>query len=684
MKHSHLKPPIAKVVPFEITKHEHTRIDNYYWFNERENPEVIAYLEAENAYTQQVMAHTNDLQEALYQEIKGKIKEDDNSVPYLSKGYYYYTRYETGKEYPIYCRKKGNLAAEEEVILEVNLLAEGKSFCQVMGLAVSTNGEWLAYGLDEVGRRICTIFFKNLLTGETLSQKIENATANFVWANDNQTIYYVNQDAETLRPFQVFQYRIHEQAEKLKSQLFYQENDDTFYVQIGKSRSEKYIFIESKSTISDEIRYISSDDIDGRFEIFEVRKKHFEYSIDHAEGYFYIKTNWKAKNFRLMRIKDTATLKSSNWEELIAHDADILLEDFELFQEYLVVEQRKAGLCQIEIRPKNEEMPYYIEMNDEAYMAYGQGAMEYESTVFRYGYQSMTTPASVFDYDMKNKSQILQKQQPVLGDFSPENYLSKRIWATAKDGTQVPISLVHRKDTVLDGNNPTVLYGYGSYGISLDAYFSYARLSLLDRGFVYAIAHIRGGSEMGRHWYESGKLLKKLNTFTDFIHCAEHLIAQNYTNPQKLFAMGGSAGGLLMGAVMNMRPDLWKGIVAQVPFVDVVTTMLDDTIPLTTGEYDEWGNPNDKKYYKYMLRYSPMDNVKAKKYPNVLIMSGLHDSQVQYFEPTKWAAKLRVFNKSKNVILLHTNMEAGHGGASGRFQALREVALEYAFLLECV
>lgn len=672
-----MNAPTAKKIPHIIEKHGHKRTDNYYWLNERENPAVIAYLEAENAYMNEALASTKELQNEIFEEIKAKIKQDDNSVPYKLRDYWYYTRYETGKEYPLYCRKKGNLEAAEEIMLDGNKEAEGKAFFQVMGLGISTDQNIMAFAVDSVGRRICNIYFKNLTTNELYVDIIENATGNFVWAADNKTLIYTRQDEETLRWDKVYRHVLGENLEE--DFLVYEEEDETFYVNVSKSKSREYIFIASESTVSDEYRYAPASN-PSDFQLFQTRERDFEYGIDHADDYFYIMTNWNAQNFRLMKTPKSQTPREF-WSEVIPHDENILIENFELFKEYLVVEQRKNGLTNILIQKLSDNTPYSLEMPEETY-SIGLGMNpEYDTQTLRYTYNSLTTPSSTFDFDMESKTQVLMKQTEVLGGYNPAEYQSERIWATAKDGVKVPISLVYKKGLLKNGENPTFLYAYGSYGISIDPYFSVSRLSLLDRGFVCAIAHIRGGSEMGRFWYENGKLLTKMNTFTDFIVCGETLIEENFTNPNKLFAMGGSAGGMLMGGIINMRPDLWRGVVAQVPFVDVVTTMLDDTIPLTTGEYDEWGNPNEQEYYDYMLKYSPYDNVQAQDYPNLLIISGLHDSQVQYFEPTKWVAKLRTLKTNHNLLLLKTNMEAGHGGASGRFEGLKDVALEYAFFL---
>lgn len=669
----------AKQIPRKLVTHGHERIDPYFWMRDRENPEVIAHLEAENALTKAAMAHTENLQDQLFEEMKGRIKPDDSSVPYRLDNYFYYSRYEKGKEYPVYCRKKDNLDQPEEIILDVNILASGKSYCEIGGSTISQNHRYLAYSIDYQGRRIYTIYIKDLETGELLSDEIPEITGNMVWALDNQTLFYSKQDPVTLRSDRIFRHLLgtHVSADV---QVF-EEKDETYQVQVSKSKSREYIFIHSSSTLSDEVSYLESTNPAGNFTTIIAREREHEYSVDHLGGYFYILTNDHAKNFRLVKALVSAPSRE-NWEEIIPHRPDVLLEGIEIFKDFLVLDERKSGLNQIRIMPWSGEAEFYLDFPDPAYSAGVDFNPEVNTHILRFSYQSMTTPASTFDFDMVSRTRTLLKQQEVLGDFSSENYHSERLHATAPDGTHIPISLVYHKNTPRDGHAPLLLYGYGSYGYSIDPYFSPARLSLLDRGFIYAIAHIRGGSDLGRQWYEGGKMLKKKNTFTDFIACGEHLIDAGYTRPEKLFCMGGSAGGLLVGAVINMRPDLFYGAVASVPFVDVVTTMLDEDIPLTTGEYDEWGNPTDKTYYDYMLSYSPYDNVKHSEYPHLLVISGLHDSQVQYWEPTKWVAKLRDYRTNNNRLLLHTNMEAGHSGASGRFESYREVALEYAFLLD--
>jgi oligopeptidase B len=671
--------PVAKIVPKSLEMHGHVRRDNYYWLNERDDPEVMVYLTAENDYTDAVMAHTQDLQEALFNEIKGRIKQTDVSVPYKKGDYFYYTRFEDGKEYPIHCRKRGSLDAPEEVLINVDAMAEGFEFFSVGEFAVSPGQDLLAYPVDSVGRRIYTICIKNLASGQILKDVIPNVTGNLVWAEDNKTLFYSKQDPTTLRWYQVYRHALGTDPEK--DQLVYEETDDTFECRVLKTKSKRYIMVACRQTLATEYHYLDASDPEGAFAVFIPRERGHEYHVDHFDDRFYIRTNHQAKNFRLMQtpVEDTAR---DQWQEVIPHRDDVLLEGFEIFQDHLVVMERQRGLIRMRIQSWSGAGAHYVDFGEPAYMAYPSDNHEIDTSILRYTYSSMTTPPSVFDYDMVTREKELLKQEEVLGGFDAGNYQTERLSATAEDGTAIPISVVYRKGAKRDGDNPLLLYGYGSYGYSMDATFSAERVSLLDRGFVYAIAHVRGGQELGRWWYEDGKLLKKTNTFTDFIACAEHLVQNRYTRPEKLFAMGRSAGGLLMGAVLNMRPDLFRGVVAPVPFVDVVTTMLDERVPLTAAEYDEWGNPNDKTYYDYMLAYSPYDNVEAKAYPNLLVLTGLHDSQVQYWEPAKWVAKLRATKTDRNRLLLRTKMEAGHGGVSGRYKRYQETAFVYAFLLD--
>lgn len=673
--------PKAKEIPKTLKKHKEARIDNYFWLNDRENPEVINYLNQENAYYQSMTTHTKTLQGDLYEEMKGRIKEDDSSVPYFYNGYFYITRFETGKDYPIFARKKGSLSAEEEIMFDCNELSTGHAYFKLGGLSISPDNKFASFGVDIVGRRIYTIQFKNLETGEILSDKIENATGGSVWANDNKTIFYTKQDEVTLRADKIFRHKLN--TDSVNDVVVFDETDDTFNVSVGKEKSRKYIVISSGSTLTTEYRILNSDNPDGEFEVFQKRVRGLEYSISHFEDSFYVLTNKdKATNFKLMKTPENKTGKK-NWVDLIPHREDVLLEDIEIFKNYLVVEERSNGLNHIRIMPWNGEPDYYLPFGSETYNAFTTSNIDFDTDVLRYSYQSLATPSSVIDFNMKTKTKEILKEQQVLGGkFDKENYIEERVWATARDGVKVPISMIYRKGLKKNGENPLLLYAYGSYGITMDTYFSSTRLSLLDRGFVYAIAHIRGGEDLGRQWYEDGKLLKKKNTFTDFIDCSKFVINEKYTSSKHLYAEGGSAGGLLMGVIINEAPELYNGVIAQVPFVDVITTMLDDSIPLTTGEYDEWGNPNKKEYYDYMLSYSPYDNVKAQNYPNMYVSTGLHDSQVQYWEPAKWVAKLRNVKTNNNLLFLDTNMDAGHGGASGRFEALKDLAKEFSFLLD--
>ncbi len=672
-------PPVAEKKPFELEKHGDVRIDEYYWLRERENPEVISYLEAENAYTEGVMSHTEELQEALFEEIKGRIKQDDSSVPFFRDGYWYYTRYEDGKDYPIHCRKAGSMDAAEEIMLDVNELAEGHEYFAVAGRQVSNNNKILAFAEDNQGRRIYTLRFKNLETGEFYDDEISGVTSNMAWANDNKTLFYTRQDKTTLRWDKIYRHELGTPVED--DVLVFNETEDTFSTFVYRTKSKAYLIIGSSQTLSDEYRYLDANNPGGQFQVVQPRERGLEYSVDHYGDYFYIGTNLDAKNFRLVRTPVGKTNKQ-HWEEVLPHREDVLFEGFDIFQDFLVVSERKNGLMELRIRPWDGSAEHYIDFGEPAYLAYTSVNPEFDTSTLRYGYTSMTTPNSTFDYNMVSKEKTLLKQQEVLGGFDSNEYVTERRYATARDGVKVPVSIVYKKGTSIDGSAPLLLYAYGSYGASMDATFSSARLSLLDRGFVYAIAHIRGGEEMGRQWYEDGKLLNKKNTFTDFIDAADYLVEEEYADPARLFAMGGSAGGLLMGAVINMRPELWRGVVARVPWVDVVTTMLDDSIPLTTSEYDEWGNPNDEEYYHYMLSYSPYDNVEEKDYPNMLVTTGLHDSQVQYWEPAKWVARLRDRKTDNNRLIMKTNMDAGHGGASGRYERYKETAFSYAFMLD--
>ncbi|WP_299799250.1 S9 family peptidase [uncultured Maribacter sp.] len=674
-------PPKAKKVPKELVKHDDVRLDNYYWLNDKENKDVISYLEAENTYYDSLTKHTKDFQESLFQEMKGRIKEDDSSVPYKLNGYWYSTRYVIGGEYPLYSRFKQNLESTEEIIFNCNDMAKGHDYFSLGGIAISPNNKLAAFGVDTVSRRQYTLQIKDLETGLILDDKIENTTGGGVWANDNQTLFYTRKDPVTLRSDKIYKHKLGTPTSE--DILIFHEKDDTFSTFVYRTKSKKYLVIGSFSTLTSEFQILSTDNPDGEFEVFSPRERGLEYTIFHYEDSFYILTNKdKAENFKLMRTSEEKT-SSEHWQEFIAHREEVLLEDIDIFKEYYVLSERENGLNKIRIIKWDGAGEYFLPFKSETYTAYVGSNPDFDTEILRYSYNSMSTPSSVIDFNMRTKAKEIKKEQEVLGGlFDKDNYKEERLWATARDGVKVPMSLVYRKDTVLDENTPILQYAYGSYGSTIDPYFSTVRLSLLDRGFVFAIAHIRGGEYLGRRWYETGKLLKKKNTFTDFIDCSKFLIAQKMTSASHLYAMGGSAGGLLMGAIINMQPDIYNGVIAAVPFVDVVTTMLDDSIPLTTGEYDEWGNPNEKDYYDYMKSYSPYDNVIAQEYPNMLVTTGLHDSQVQYFEPAKWVAKLRELKTDNRILLMNTNMEAGHGGASGRFESLREVAKEYAFLLD--
>ncbi|GCD78157.1 oligopeptidase B [Thermaurantimonas aggregans] len=668
--------PIAEKIPKILEIHGDRRIDYYYWLNERENPKVIEYLKAENAYTEAIFSELKPLKDKILQELKSRIKEDDSSVPYESNGYFYYYRYEAGKEYPLYCRKRGNLQAEEEIMLDQNKLAEGKKFHSIGGLAVSFDNQLLAYSEDTIGRRQYVIRFKNLKTGEVLPQSIPNTTGQAVWAADNKTVFFNIKD-DALRSFKVMRFNLETQA---IDEVFH-EKDEKFSCYVYPSASKRFILIGSSSTLTSEIRYVPADQPYDAFKIFQLRETGVRYAVADVGDRWIIKTNTdQAENFKLMTTLLNRTARA-NWKDLISHRTDVLIEDFIPFKSHLVVEEKYGGQIHLSIYDYSGRKLNEVSMPEPTY-ALNLGINENQQSEWvRFEYQSFVTPPSTREYNLRTGETRVLKTKEVPGyDF--EQYESRYIYAKAADGEEVPISIVYRKSTELDGTAPCVLYGYGSYGYSLEATFSTSRISLLDRGFVYAIAHVRGGQEKGRRWYEEGKFLKKKNTFTDFIACAEHLIAEKYADPKRLFAWGGSAGGLLMGAVVNMRPELWAGVVSEVPFVDVVTTMLDESLPLTVGEFEEWGNPKDPEYYYYMKSYSPYDNIDKKVYPPMLVTTGLHDSQVQYWEPAKYVAKLRATKTDNNPLLLYTNMDAGHGGASGRYSFLEEVAMKYVFLLD--
>ena len=682
--------PIAEKVQHITEIHGLQLSDDYFWMRlsdeqkeasepDEQTAKVVAYLNAENDYKNEVMHSTEAFQESLFNEIVGRIKQDDQSVPVLDAGYYYYSRYEEGKEYPLYCRKLGSLDAEEEIMLNVNEMAEGFSYFSVGGRSVSTNNNLLAFSVDTVSRREYTLQFKDLSTGEILSDRIPGTTGGATWANDNKTVFYSKKDPITLRSSQIYKHILGTDASE--DELIYEEADETFSCGIGKTKSEAFLMIASYSTVSTEYRFLDANTPEGDWKIIQPRERDLEYSCSHYNGHFYIVTNRDAKNFKLVRTPENAT-GYENWEDVLPHREQTLLESVEIFQDYLVVSERSNGLNQIRVKRWDNTEDYYIEFPDPAYSAYVGSNPDFETKRLRYGYDSMTTPSSVFETDMETRETDLLKQQEVLGGtFDPANYESERVMVEARDGTQVPVSIVYRKGIEKNGSNPFLLYAYGSYGYSMDAGFSSTRLSLLDRGFVYAIAHIRGGQDMGREWYEDGKMFNKKNTFTDFVDCGKAMIDLGYTSSEHMYAMGGSAGGLLMGAVINMAPSLFNGVIAAVPFVDVINTMLDESIPLTTGEFDEWGNPKNKDSFDYMMSYSPYDNVTAQDYPHMLVTTGYWDSQVQYWEPAKWVAKLRDTKTDDHLLIMDCNMETGHGGASGRFKRLRETAMEYAFLM---
>lgn len=673
--------PAARKQPKMLEIHGDVRTDNYFWLRERENEEVLDYLRKENEYYNTLTAHTSEFQERLFQEMKGRIREDDQSVPYKQNGYWYITRYEKGKEYPVYSRKKESLEAPEDIIFNCNELAAGQEYFNLKGISVSPDNRLAAFGVDTVSRRQYYIQVKDLQTGELFADKIDNTTGTAVWANDNKTLFYTKKDPVTLRSDKVYRHILGSPVDD--DELVYHEEDDTFYTYVTKSKSKKFIIIGSVSTITSEYRILEADTPEAGFTVFSPRTRGLEYSIYHYGSDFYILTNKDgATNFKVMKAAEGRT-NIRFWQEFIPHREKILLEDIEIFRDYYVLSERDNGLNRIKVSRWDGSESYYLPFESETYVAYTYVNPEFETDTLRYVYNSMTSPYTVIDLDMKTREKVIMKEQEVLGgSFRKENYRSERRWATARDGNRIPISLVYHVNTPLTPQTPLFLHAYGSYGATLDPYFSTVRLSLLDRGFVYAIAHVRGGEYLGREWYEDGKLLKKWNTFNDFIDCSKYLIEQQFTSEGHLYAYGGSAGGLLMGVVLNEAPGLYNGVIAAVPFVDVITTMLDESIPLTTGEYDEWGNPNDEVYYRYMKSYSPYDNIKAQAYPNILVTTGLHDSQVQYWEPAKWVAKLREYKTDNNLLFLETNMDTGHGGASGRFEALRETAREYAFLLD--
>ena len=674
-------PPKAEKIPVSFKKFNDIRIDDYYWLKERDNPEVIDYLERENDYYEKMTSHTLDLQDKLFNEIKNKIKEDDESVPYFLNGYWYKTKYEEGLGYPIYTRYKDSLSNKEEILFNCNELAEKHDYFNLSNFQISSGNKIVAYSIDTVSRRLYTIQFKNLETGEIYNDKIINSSGSFAWANDNSTLFYTNRDVNTLRNDKIFKHKLGTDYEN--DELIYFENDETFYTNVSKSKSKKYIIISSYSTLTSEFQFLPADSINKDFKLFNKRKRGVEYSINHYDDHFFIITNKdNAYNYKLMKTEINKT-SSENWTDVIEHRKNILIEGIDIFKDHLVVSERVNGLNRINIKKWDDSENYFLNFDNETFSANTTTNLDFDSKKLRYAYNSLNEPYSVVEFDMTTKEKIILKQHEVLDKkFNKNNYVTERIWADSKDGNQIPISLIYKKGIKKDGSNPLLLYGYGSYGNTIDPSFSISRLSLLDRGFIYAIAHVRGSEYLGRDWYEQGKLLNKKNSFNDFVDTTKFLISKGYTSSKHCYAYGGSAGGLLMGAVLNIAPELYNGVIAAVPFVDVITTMLDETIPLTTSEYDEWGNPNQKQYYNYMMSYSPYDNVSKVNYPNLLVTTGLHDSQVQYWEPAKWVAKLRDYKLDKNYLFLNTNMETGHGGSSGRFEAIKDLAKEYAFILD--
>ncbi|WP_242696509.1 S9 family peptidase [Longitalea luteola] len=675
-----IKPPVADKEPKELVAHGDKRIDDYYWLNQRENPKVLNYLKAENAYLDTLMSGTKELREKLFQEMKSRIKEKDESLPYKDNGYWYYTRYEEGKQYPIFCRKKETLEAPEQIMLDQNVMAEGFKYYSIGGRAVSDNNELLAFTVDSVSRRLYGLQVKNLVTGAIYPEIISNVEGNYiVWAADNKTIFYVKKDVTTLLGYQVWRHELG--TDPARDVMVYEEKDNRFYIGVYRTKSKKYISIfSSMNQVSTEFRLLEAAQPTGSFKIFEPRQENFQYSIEHFNDRFYVLTDWNAPNFRLMQTPEAKTGKK-NWKEVIPHRKDVYISNMLVFKNHLVLGEVKDALNQLRVIDQTDKKDYYISFPETVFAAFQHINPDYNTNILRFSYTSMTTPTSIYDFNMDTQERELKKQTEVLGGFKKEDYAAERLWATVRDGAKVPVSLVYKKGMKKDGSHPLLLYAYGSYGSSISPGFNSNIISLLDRGFIYAIAHVRGGQEMGRSWYDQGHMFHKKNTFYDFIDCGEFLIKEKYTTKEHLYANGGSAGGLLMGAIVNMRPDLWNGVIADVPFVDVITTMSDPSIPLTTGEYKEWGNPAEKEEYFYMKSYSPYDNVEKKAYPNMLVTTGLHDSQVQYFEPAKWVAKLRELKTDNNKLLFKINMDAGHGGASGRFDYLKDKAWQYAFLL---
>lgn len=668
--------PMPEKKPVKLELHGDVRIDDYFWLKERDNPEVIAYLDAENAYTEKMTAPMKGMQDVLFKEIRSRIKEDDESAPYRRGDYFYYHRYVEGSEYPIYARKKDSLDADEEIMLDVNKLAGDADYFAVRNFRVSPDDRIAAYGVDTRGRRFYDLYFLDLETGQTLPDTIDDTTSNFEWANDSQTVLYGKQHPETLRSYRVFRHTLGETEDT----LVYEEDDETNYLYVNKSLSGKFFYLTSSHTLYSEVRYVSANSPEDEPTVFLAREKDHEHFVTDGDDRFYMISNDGAKNFRILEAPLDDTSKDS-WTEVLAHRDDVLIRNLEVFKDFLVVELYENAMTQVEVIERSTGETYRIEFAENVYTAYSDDNHEFDTPWYRYTYESLTTPESTYDFNMASKEHRLIKERPVLGGFDRTNYQSERLFATARDGTQVPVSIVYRKGLEKNGRNPLYQYGYGSYGSSEEPEFNADLLSLLDRGFAYAIAHIRGGSEMGRQWYYDGRQLNKKNTFTDFIDVSKFLVDEGYTSAEHLYASGGSAGGLLMGAVVNMAPELYHGIATRVPFVDVVTTMLDEDIPLTSGEWDEWGNPAEKEYYDYMKSYSPYDNVQRMDYPNMLVTTGLHDSQVQYWEPAKWVAKLRELRTDDKLLLMKTDMAAGHSGKTGRFKRIEDTALYYSFFL---
>ncbi len=677
------KPPVARKQPHEMVIHDHKRVDNYYWMRDdkREDPEILAHLEAENAYKEKMLAHTEALQKSLYDEIVSRIEKDNSSVPYFKDGYWYYSRYEKDKEYPIYARKKEYLEATEEVMVDVNVHAPEDGYFAISGLQLSKNQNILAYGEDQAGRRIYTIKFKDLSTGKMLEDELSNSSSNIVWANDNEYLFYLQKDPQTLLADKVYRHKLG--TPQSEDVLVYEEKNKQFYTGIGKSLDNSILIIGHSSTDTKGMSFLNANRPTDEFELFYPLEKGHEYSIANSGSDIYIRTNKDAQNFRLMKTTIENKGDFSKWQQVIAHDEDTLIQGVGAFNNFIALQERNGGLSRIRLMDIESGEFTTIPAQDQAYIMRLSTNVDPDTTKVRYYYSSLTTPGSTYDYDIETGKSELKKQDKVLGDFDANDYASERIRVKARDGKEVPVSIVYRKDQFKkDGTNPLYQYAYGSYGATIDPSFRSSILSLLDRGFVYAIAHIRGSQTLGRHWYEDGKMFNKINTFTDFIDVTDGLVKQGYGAKDKVVIAGGSAGGLLMGAVINMAPEKYKAVASHVPFVDVVTTMLDESIPLTTNEFDEWGNPKNKDSYDYMLSYSPYDQIEKKDYPHMLVTTGLHDSQVQYFEPMKWVAKLREYKTDDNKLLFHTNMEAGHGGASGRFKRIKQTAMEYAFFMD--